>query len=102
MGTGADIELGSDASREHEGGRVPTAEAEFRAALVRAHEHPAELGRLEAAAARFCRELKGQGLPPEVTLRLAKRVIAAVIHGDDVRAAEHAVRGCIRHYYQSD
>lgn len=83
-------------------------EAAFRAALIRSHAEGGargpmgHVGEVEAAAARFCRELRRQGHPPEQMLRDAKRVIHEAIDGDNVAVAERAVESCIRHYYRTD
>jgi hypothetical protein len=78
------------------------AEMRFRNALLRSHRTREFIGEMESAAARFCREMRRQGHPPERMLRDAKRVIEEAIDGDDVPVAERAVLSCIQHYYRVD
>ena len=82
--------------------RAADAERQFHDALLRAHRTHGFVGEMESAAAQFCRELRRQGQPPELTLRQAKRVIEQAIDGDDVLVAERAVMSCIQHYYRAD
>jgi hypothetical protein len=84
--------------------RQDTADVEelFRAALLRSHRRHDFIGEVEFAAARFCRELRRQGLPPEQMLKDAKRVISETINGDNVPVAERAVLSCIQHYFRHD
>ena len=93
-------------SQEHDGEsmerRAAEAEQQFHDALLKAHRAHGFVGEMESAAAQFCRQLRLQGLPPERTLRDAKRVIERAIDGDDVRVAERAVMSCIQHYYRAD
>jgi hypothetical protein len=78
------------------------AESDFRRALLRSHRTREYIGEVESAAARFCREARRRGHPPERMLRDAKRVIAEVIDGEDAMVAERAVLSCIQHYYRAD
>jgi DNA-binding GntR family transcriptional regulator len=82
--------------------RAAEAERQFHDALIQAHRTHGFVGVLESAAAQFCRELRRQGVPPERTLRDAKRVIEQAIDGDDAMVAELAVVTCIKHYYRAD
>lgn len=81
---------------------VAQAEASFRAALLQSHRTRRSVGDLESAAAKFCGELRRQGLLPEQMLKSAKRVIDETIDGNDVVVAEQAVRMCIQHYFRTD
>jgi hypothetical protein len=95
----SELQESEGASQEQ---RAADAERHFRDALLKAHRTHGFVGEMESAAAQFCRELRRQGLPPERTLRSAKRVIEQAIDGDDVHVAERAVITCIKHYYRVD
>jgi DNA-binding FadR family transcriptional regulator len=84
------------------GDRKNDATAAFHDALLRARHRREALGEVEAAAARYCRELREQGVSPEHTLKDAKQVIHDAIDGEDAMTAERAVQSCIRHYYRDD
>jgi hypothetical protein len=78
------------------------AEQAFRAALVRASQGRDGAGEVQSAAARFCRELRDQGVAPQEALKVAKRVIRDAIDGEYLHVAEAAVESCIKHYYRAD
>mgnify|MGYP001553404602 CR=1 FL=1 len=82
--------------------RRESATQAFRLALTHAHGSRMFVGEVEAAAARFCRELRLEGYPPERTVKEAKQIIRETIAGQDVAVAERAVQSCIRHYYRDD
>lgn len=81
-----------------ESGRDDTEDA-FRSALLRSLTSRESVGELEWAAARYCRDLRHRGLPPELMLKDAKRVIEETIDGKNVAMAERAVLSCIQHYF---
>jgi hypothetical protein len=77
------------------------AEQAFRVALVRASQGR-DGGEVQSTAARFCRELRDQGVAPQEALKVAKRVIRDAIDGEYLHIAEAAVESCIKHYYRAD
>jgi hypothetical protein len=79
---------------------VSQAREEFHLALVASHRTRSNVGEVEAAAARFCRALRAQGMTPERTLIDAKQVIELAIDGSDIPMAERAVLSCIQHYFR--
>lgn len=79
---------------------VSHAREEFHNALVESHRRRSSIGDVEAAAARFCRALRAQGVTPERTLIDAKQVIELAIDGRDIPVAERAVLSCIQHYFR--
>jgi hypothetical protein len=84
------------------GDRKNDATTAFHDALLRARHRREALGEVEAAAARYCRELREQGESPEHTLKGAKQIIHGAIDGKDAMTAERAVQSCIRHYYRDE
>ena len=82
------------------GADVSQAREEFHQALLASHRRRSSVGEVEAAAARFCRALRAQGMTPERTLIDAKKVIEIAIDGSDIPVAERAVLSCIQHYFR--
>jgi hypothetical protein len=81
---------------------LDAAKERFRLALLRSRQTQEYIGEVEAAAAKFCQALRGQGESPERTLIDAKRVIEETIDGHHQSTAERAVLSCIQHYYRAD
>jgi hypothetical protein len=89
-----------DAAQDDEA--IASARLLFRQALLDSKEPRANIGEVEAAAARFCRALRAVGHSPQSMLIDAKKVIEDAIDGENVPVAERAITSCIQHYYRPE